>query len=350
MSHRNLASFLLLTAATAVAATGIAATAAVGVGIAATAEAASRTAVPLASAAATDTLFTEPDQSFSPVYSLINGATTSIDMTMYELADTTAEQDLAAAAGRGVRVRVILDHREESKNSAAYSFLNANGVSAVWSSSAYYYTHEKSIVIDDSTAVVMTANLTSVYYPTSRDFGVIDTDPADVAAIEAVFDADYAQTAITPGDGDDLVWSPTDSQAQLLALINGAATSLRIYSEEMSDTTIENALVSAAQRGVEVQVVGENESGEYDSAYTTLADAGVQISYYSSPTGFYIHGKVIEADYGTPAAKVFIGSENFSNTSLNSNRELGLIVTDPAILSSIATTFASDFSNGTRWS
>jgi phosphatidylserine/phosphatidylglycerophosphate/cardiolipin synthase-like enzyme len=103
-------------------------------------------------------------------------------------------------------------------------------------------------------------------------------------------------------------------------------------------------------RGVDVQLVGENEGGEYDSAYTTLADAGVQISYYSSATGFYIHGKVIEADYGTPQAKVFIGSENFSSTSLNSNRELGLIVTDPAILSSIATTFASDFGNGTRWS
>jgi len=350
MSHRRLASFLLLTAATVTAATGIAATASAGTGAAATAAAAGGTVAPPASAAAADTLFTEPDQGFSAVYGLIDGATASIDMTMYELADTTAEQDLAAAAGRGVRVRVILDRREESKNSAAYQFLNANGVSAVWSSSAYYYTHEKSLVIDGATAVIMTANLTSVYYPTSRDFGVIDTDPADIAATEAVFDADFAGAAVTPGDGDDLVWSPTDSQAHLLALINGATTSLRIYSEEMSDTTIENALVSAAERGVDVQVVGENENGEYDSAYTTLAGAGVQISYYSSPAGFYIHGKVIEADYGTAAAKVFIGSENFSGTSLNSNRELGLIVAGPAILSSIATTFATDFSNGTRWS
>jgi cardiolipin synthase A/B len=350
MPHRNLASLLLLTAAATAAATGIAAIAAAGIGIAATAEAAGGIAVPPASAAAADTLFTEPDQGFSPVYTLINGATTSIDMTMYELADTTAEQDLAAAASRGVRVRVILDRREQSQNSAAYSFLNANGVSAVWSSSAYYYTHEKSLVIDDSTAVIMTANLTSEYYPTSRDFGVIDTGPADVAAIEAVFNADYAHTAVTPGEGDDLVWSPTGSQVQLLALINGATTSLQIYSEEMDDTAVENALVSAAGRGVDVQLVGENSGGQYDSAYTALADAGVQISYYSSPTGFYIHGKVIEADNGTADAKVFIGSENFSNTSLNENRELGLIISDPAVMASIATTFASDFSHGTPWS
>lgn len=66
--------------------------------------------------------------------------------------------------------------------------------------------------------------------------------------------------------------------------------------------------------------------------------------------GFYIHGKVIEADYGTPEAKVFIGSENFSNTSLNENRELGLIISDPTILSSIESTFTSDFAAGTPWS
>ena len=55
----------------------------------------------------------------------------------------------------------------------------------------------------------------------------------------------------------------------------------------------------------------------------------MQISYYKSPTGFYIHGKVVEADYGTPPARIFIGSENFSNTSLNRNRELGLIIATP---------------------
>jgi len=101
---------------------------------------------------------------------------------------------------------------------------------------------------------------------------------------------------------------------------------------------------------VDVQVCGENEDGEYDSAYTRLARAGVHVSYYSSPDGFYIHGKVIEADYGTAHAKMFIGSENFSSTSLNRNRELGLIISGHAALSAIASTFAADFRNGTHWS
>jgi cardiolipin synthase A/B len=60
--------------------------------------------------------------------------------------------------------------------------------------------------------------------------------------------------------------------------------------------------------------------------------------------------KVIEADYGTAHPKVFVGSENFSSTSLNDNRELGLIISSHAVMSAIASTFATDFRNGQRWS
>jgi len=205
------------------------------------------------------------------------------------------------------------------------------------------------VIIDGTEAVIMTANLTSRYYSTSRDFLVVDTSRADVAAITAVFNADFTQTAVRPGDGRDLVWSPTDSQDQLLGLINAATSSLRIYSEEMGDTTVENALIRAAKRGVDVQVCGENQGGEYDRAYSKLARAGIRISYYSSSAGFYVHGKVIEADYGTAHGKVFIGSENFSGTSLNDNRELGLIISSQAVMSAIASTFAADFRNGQHW-
>ena len=296
------------------------------------------------------TLIIEPSAGFSPVYGLINGARRSIDVTMYEFVDTTAEHDLAAAAKRGVQVHVILDEREKNLNSNTFSYLSSHRVKVVWSSSRFTYTHQKTLIIDGSKAVIMTANLTSEYYSTSRDFLVIDTNRADVAAITTVFEADFARRAVRPGDGADLVWSPTDSQDKLLALINGATSSLRIYSEEMGDTTVENALVRAAKRGVDVQVCGENEDGEYDSAYAKLARAGIQVSYYSSSTGFYIHGKVIEADYGTGHARMFVGSENFSRTSLDDNRELGLIISDPAVLSAMARTFAADFRNGQHWS
>ena len=42
--------------------------------------------------------------------------------------------------------------------------------------------------------------------------------------------------------------------------------------------------------------------------------------------------------------------ENFSRTSLEDNRELGLIISDPAVLSAMARTFTADFRNGQHWS
>ena len=293
-------------------------------------------------------LIIEPNAGFSPVYDLISRARSSIDLTMYELSDHTAESDLGAAAKRGVDVKVVLDHKEKSSNDSAYDYLRSHDVHVVWSSSKYTYTHQKTLVVDGSEAVIMTANLTSQYYSTSRDFLVTDTSRPDVDAITAVFDADYAHHSVTPGDGQDLVWSPTDSQDKLLGLINGAHHSLRIYSEEMGDTTIEKALIAAAKRGVDVQVCGENTDGEYDSDFKKLTDGGVHVSYYSDENGFYIHGKVVEADYGTSDAKVFIGSENFSSTSLNRNRELGLITANSTVMSAIASDFSPDFAKGQK--
>ena len=232
------------------------------------------------------TLVVEPSGGFSGVYNLINGAKHSIDVTMYEFSDTTAESDLAAAAARGVQVRVILDQREKSTNDAAYRYFTDHKVGVVWSSASYEYTHQKTMVVDDSEAVIMTANLTSKYYATSRDFLVTDSGPADISAIVAVFDADYAHRSVTPGDGSDLVWSP-GSQDQLLAVINSATKSLRIYSEEMGDTTVEDALIAAAKRGVTVQVCGENADGEYDSDFSRLSRAGVQVSYFSSSAALH---------------------------------------------------------------
>lgn len=296
------------------------------------------------------TLVTEPDQGLAPIYNLIGSAKSTLDMTMYELTDTQAEQLLAQAAASGVAVRVILDQNlEQSNNTAAYNYLNSHGVQVHWANPKYAATHQKTITIDGATSAIMTLNLTSQYYSTSRDFAVIENDPVDVAAIEATFDADFADSAITPPDGDDLVWSPTNSESAILRVINSAQHSLLVENEEMGDTDVVDALEGAAKRGVVVQVAMTNTDNDYASEFNELAAAGVAISTYAANASLYIHAKLILADYGNQGAQLFIGSENFSNASLNKNRELGIILSDPATLETVEATVASDFRGGTPW-
>jgi phosphatidylserine/phosphatidylglycerophosphate/cardiolipin synthase-like enzyme len=298
----------------------------------------------------TYTLITEPDQGLTPIYNLISSAKKSIDMTMYELSDTTVTSLFAKAAASGVTVRVILDqNNEKANNLTAYDYLNANKVAVHWANPAYACTHQKTITVDQATSAIMTLNLTPDDYATTRDFAVMTNNAADVAAIEATFNADFTNATITPATGANLAWSPTNSRSSLLALINGATKSLLISQEEFADPGIQSALEAALKRGVAATLVQENLGGKYSSVLNALKKDGAKIAIFSSRTGYYIHAKTVLADYGTAQAKMFVGSENFSTDSLNDNRELGLIFSDPACLAGVETAITANYNSGTKF-
>jgi phosphatidylserine/phosphatidylglycerophosphate/cardiolipin synthase-like enzyme len=300
--------------------------------------------------ATTYSLVTEPDQGLAPIYNLIRSAKRSIDVTMYELTDPKSEQFLAQAAASGVAVRVILDqHLEKSRNTPAYDYLDSHGVEVHWASPKYAATHQKTITVDRAVAAIMTLNLTSQYYRTDRDFIVLDNDPIDIEAIEETFEADFTNSPVNPPPGSSLVWSPTNSQSVILGLIGSTMRSLLIENEEMGDSRVVKALAAAGRRGVLVQVVMTNSADEYAAEFDELTAAGVQVSTYASNANPYIHAKVILADSGKPGAQAFLGSENFSNASLTRNRELGLILSDPASLQSLKRTLTNDFLHAKPW-
>jgi len=214
-------------------------------------------------------------------------------------------------------------------------------VHVVWSYPSEIF-HQKTITVDDRTSLIMTGNLTSKYYATTRDFGVFDTNPADVFAIETAFTSDLAGHRPAPaGAGADLVWSP-GSEAPLVALIDSAQHTLTVENEEMDSTIIESALEAAARRGVQVGVT-MTYSSEWTAALDRLTASGVKVRIYHGETPIYVHAKVISVDAGQPDQRAFIGSENFSTSSLVYNRELGLVTTDPAILNPLNATLAQDF-------
>jgi len=295
-------------------------------------------------------VLTEPAAGMGPIYQLITGARSSVDLTMYELADPTAVADLAADAARGVDVRVILDqHLERSANTGAYHYLTARGVRVRWGPAGTTY-HQKTLTVDDATSVIMTGNLVARDYPGTRDFAVIDTGRADVAAITATFGADFAGAAITPPDGTDLVWSPTNAQASVLSVINGAARTLAVEDEEMDDPAVTSALAAAARRGVDVKITMTADS-EWDQAFAELARAGAHIRLYAdNSSALYIHAKAIVADAGRPGQEVLVGSQNFSVASLDYNRELSILTTNPAVVAAIAATLAGDYAGAVPYS
>lgn len=274
----------------------------------------------------------------------MSSARHTLDMTMYELADPRAVSILEADAARGVRVRVLLDkdYSGSSVNQGAVAQLAGSRVQVRWAYAGEIF-HQKTITVDGRTSAVMTLNLTSRYYAADRDFAVITTDQPDVAAIERVFDTDWTGSgAPAPGpSGQDLVWSPGAATA-LVSLIDSAHTSLLVENEEMDNPQVITALQSAARRGVDVEVV-MTDSSSWTGAFDELVRAGVHVRTYSADAATYIHAKVIVADDAT----LYLGSQNFSTASLDYNRELGLIITRPALVTSVYRTVQSDFAGAT---
>jgi cardiolipin synthase len=287
-------------------------------------------------------VYAEPD-SAGPVLQVINGARHSLDMTMYELRDESVEHALAGAARRGVLVRVVLDRNlERARNQAAYAYLAAHGVHVVWAAARFAATHQKTVTADRQVSVVLTGSLVSSDYASTRDFAILDRRPADVAAIEQTFQADYTGTELSPTAGAGLVWSPTTSESELLAVIGAARHQLLLENEEMADAHVVSVLVSAARRHVAVTVV-MTASPRWTAALARLRAAGARVALYADTAGvLYIHAKAVVADAGFTTPRMLIGSQNFSVSSLTRNRELGLIVTDPGLVSSVAKVITGD--------
>jgi phosphatidylserine/phosphatidylglycerophosphate/cardiolipin synthase-like enzyme len=167
--------------------------------------------------------------------------------------------------------------------------------------------------------------------------------------------------SLYPYDALPATWTlQGNARLRELALIRGAKRSLVAYNEEMSDPQIIHALSAAARRlgPGKVRVV-MTENSDWASAFDTLTQAGAQIEVFPAASNvLYIHAKAIVAD----GRRAFMGSENFSQASLDDNRELGLMLSsaahpgreylsDPRAIATIARTFNSDFTNPAsyRW-
>jgi phosphatidylserine/phosphatidylglycerophosphate/cardiolipin synthase-like enzyme len=291
-------------------------------------------------------VYVEPAAGYGFFSSAISSARHEIDLSMYELRDPAIEAQLVRQAQRGVRVRVLLNaaYYGRSENVSAASVLSRGGVHVSWAPQGQIF-HAKYLVIDHARVYIGTGNLVNFDYSSTRDFWVLDSVPGDVAAVETTFSDDVNAVSRAPASHGGLVWSP-GSASTLEALISGARHTLSVENEEMENDGIEAALDAAAARGVHVSVV-MTDSTSYVSELTALVHHGVHVTLLSS-SRVYIHAKVLCADCSTTSGTAFVGSENFSTSSLDYNRELGVITHSVVVIGAVAGVLNADADAGTR--
>lgn len=287
-------------------------------------------------------LFIEPEAGDSPVIQEINSAQKEILVEVYILSDKDVISALDAAQNRGVSVKVMLEEHPfggGDLNTKTAKTLQEDGIAYKWTSPVFALTHEKSIVIDNSEVFVLSQNLSASSFSKNREYDVLDRNPKDVSEVRSIFIADWERQSFTPSQ-TNLIVSPVNSRDAIVSLFESASVSIDTEVEDIDDAEIIDVLSEKAKKmPVRLILPTLKQISSNADAIQTLRAAGVKVETLSSP---YIHGKMIVVD----GQKAYIGSVNFSTQSLDKNRELGIILTQPEAIQALETTFQQDWEKG----
>lgn len=278
-------------------------------------------------------LVVEPQDGVTPVTRSIDAASHAVFCEAYILTQHSIVRALERAAAQGVSVYVLLDPRPYGMGNQPdqmASELRAAGVAVRWTSLRYHFTHAKFLVIDDRLAIISTANFSQAAFKSNRELLVFDHDRVDVHDLSNVFRSDWDHIPFG-GHDSELVLSP-HSRPVFTAFLARARRSIEVYAEEVADPLLDSLLIKLERR---VRVVVLVASSYSSPGLTDLIRGGIAVRRLRYP---YIHAKMFLVD-GDVA---FIGSENLSPTSLDLNREVGILVQGETVARA-AVTFSRDW-------
>jgi len=284
------------------------------------------------------------DGGVKALVSEINKAKKSIDVKIYIITARQKEinEALKSAAKRGVDVRLMVEDDPfywkpgaENPSQEAIKDLVAAGAKYKPDNPQFSknrVTHEKSFTIDGKKALILTGNIANSAFTTNLDLGaVVLQHPQLVKQVQTVFDADWDRRALPEMVDEGLVISPDNAREKLTDLIGSAKKSLRVIQQGMSDNGMIKAIGDKAASGVKTDLIltdpGIAQNNMQAGAY--FATRGAKVTYLDTP---YVHAKAISVDSGDANKGddiSYVGSQNFSMSALDRNRELGYIFSDP---------------------
>lgn len=296
-----------------------------------------------------------PESGHDRILQVLDAAKSTIDVEIYQLQERDVIGALKSASARGVKVRVMLEPRTVgSQNFDAVAAELKSAQIAVQTTpkafdSNHNVDHAKLCIVDGKELLFGTGNwvrsglggVTEGPYQ-NRDFWVEDARAASVKSAQALFTADWAEKTSASIDFGDTVVTPDNAVESITGLVDGAKKRLLVYNQSLDDADLVARLVAAKKRGVDVQVLlGYQPSfgapSKTATSLKTLQSARIRASFLKS---HYLHGKAIVAD-----DRAYVGSQNFTNGGLRTNREFGEILADAAAVKLVAATFAADMAN-----
>ena len=276
-----------------------------------------------------------PEATAKPLLAAVEAAQKTLRIKMFVFSDPALIAAVVAARKRGVDVRVMLNPARrsgETENEDSRRRLVEAGVSVLDSNPAFDLTHEKSMVVDEAEAFVMSLNWETRNLTETRDYAIATSHPHEVAEIIECYDADWKRTPFTPHPGSALIWCNSNGRERFAHFIDRAQHSLWLQNERYQDAVIIERVVRAARRGVKVHVVARpphtlkaEKLIEGVGGLRIMSDVGAKVHKLK---GMRLHGKMLLAD----SARAIVGSVNLAPGSFDARRELAIEVDDAHVV------------------
>lgn len=291
-------------------------------------------------------LIVEPDDGLDPVLEFIGSAQTSLLIKQFTLTDESLIDAVIERRRAGVDVRVMLNAARsggDRANDETFERFSAAGIDVQWANPKFYVTHEKSVVVDEMTALVATFNMSLKYFTLTRDYGVIIDDPVHVAQIVEVFNADWNHDDWVPAAYEGLLWSNSNSRLHMARFIDTATRRIDVQHPKFVDAVILDHLAAAVGRGVRVHVLcggrhGISEGDVLDTfaSLRTLRRFGAKVHKQKN---LRVHAKLLIVD----DERALVGSMNIDRSAFDLRRELGITLTEPAVVARLKAVFDADW-------
>jgi phosphatidylserine/phosphatidylglycerophosphate/cardiolipin synthase-like enzyme len=272
-------------------------------------------------------LIVQPDAGIAPVVNAIKQAKRSIDILIFRLDRGEIARGLAAAVARGVRVRALTAHQNrggtKSLRKLEMDLLEA-GVTVSRTADDLIRYHGKLMILDAKILHVYGFNFTGLDMEKSRSFGVISKNKKLVNEAAKLFMADFDRLPYLPGY-ERLVVSPENARERLARFIRGARKQLLIYDPKVSDDSMLRIIAERIKKGVDVRVIGKVEA-KWNLKSERFA-------------GKRLHIRAIIRD----GKRAFMGSQSLRRLELEKRREVGVIITDQAVVREMKEVFEDDW-------
>jgi phosphatidylserine/phosphatidylglycerophosphate/cardiolipin synthase-like enzyme len=267
---------------------------------------------------------------------------------MFIFSDPHIQAAVIRAHQRGVKVRIMLNptRRDGKKeNDACRQELTEAGLEVIDSTPQFEVTHEKSMVVDDTSAWIMSLNWETKNLTQTRDYAVVTSHKHEVDEIVECFEADWARKPFEPGEHSHMIWCVGNARQRISRFIDEAQHTLWLQNERYQDPLIIEHLVRTSQRGVKVHIMArpphtlkQEKLVEGVAGLRILDDVGVKVHKVH---GLKLHAKLLLADN----VRAIIGSINLAPGSFNSRRELAIEVRDKEVIDRVHDVIHYDWKN-----